>query len=175
MKILANEGQLVRATSMTWQQHLKSAIRDAETLRKALRLPAALGDLAGIETSFATFVPLPFLDRIEPENKNDPLLRQVLPTIAEGHPSPQSSADPNQESQSFVAPGVLQKYPGRVLLVAAKSCAVNCRYCFRRAFPYDEGPTSRSEWSASLASIAVDASVEEVILSGGDPLKRPAS
>jgi EF-P beta-lysylation protein EpmB len=69
-----------------------------------------------------------------------------------------------------MAPGVLQKYPGRVLLIAAKSCAVNCRYCFRRAFPYEDGPTSRDEWSESLAAISADPSIEEVILSGGDPL-----
>jgi EF-P beta-lysylation protein EpmB len=69
-----------------------------------------------------------------------------------------------------MAPGVLQKYSGRVLLIAAKSCAVNCRYCFRRAFPYEAGPTSRREWSESLAAISADRSIEEVILSGGDPL-----
>ena len=170
MEILAKEAGFVRATSGTWQQQLKTAIRDAESLRKALGLPPAMGDLVAIEKSFGTFVPLPFLERIEPENANDPLLRQVLPTIAEGISSPQSLSDPNFERQSVMAPGVLQKYPGRVLLIAAKSCAVNCRYCFRRAFPYEAGPTSRDEWSESLAAIAADPSIEEVILSGGDPL-----
>jgi EF-P beta-lysylation protein EpmB len=68
------------------------------------------------------------------------------------------------------APGLLQKYAGRVLLMAAGSCAVNCRYCFRRHYPYSEEPKRLDDWEPALVAIEQDPSIHEVILSGGDPL-----
>ncbi len=170
MNSLANHPDFVAVTTMTWQQHVKAAIRSAAHLRRLLDLPA--GDPAELsgERQFATFAPLPFVARMRPRDECDPLLRQVIPIPEEGQSAAGYSEDPNRESHFVAAPGVLQKYPGRILLIAAKTCAVNCRYCFRRAFPYEAAPTSLAEWNEALDVLNHDASIHEVILSGGEPL-----
>jgi EF-P beta-lysylation protein EpmB len=99
---------------------------------------------------------------------DDPLLRQVLPVEAETAEQPGFIADPLGERAALTAPGLLQKYRGRALLIATPACAVHCRYCFRREFPYDEQDGPR--WQEALARIERDPGIEEVILSGGDPL-----
>lgn len=170
MNSLTNHPDFVAVTTMTWQQHVKAAVRSAADLRRILDLPTHhQTDLAG-ERQFATFAPLPFVARMRPRDESDPLLRQVLPTHEESQLAAGYSDDPNRESHCVAAPGILQKYPGRMLLIAAKTCAVNCRYCFRRAFPYQSAPTSLDEWSKALAALENDPSIHEVILSGGEPL-----
>jgi EF-P beta-lysylation protein EpmB len=101
---------------------------------------------------------------------NDPLLRQVLPVSAELATSEHFGADPLNEHAAMMAPGLLQKYSGRALLITTGACAVHCRYCFRREFPYEEMVGEGARWSEALAVITGDESIEEVILSGGDPL-----
>ncbi len=83
---------------------------------------------------------------------------------------PASSLDPVDDDAAARQPGLLQKYHGRVLLIATGTCAVHCRYCFRRHFSYDEAPRSLADWEPALDEIAADTSLHEVILSGGDPL-----
>ena len=100
----------------------------------------------------------------------DPLLLQVLPRPAEREHVPGFSADPLEENRSLAAPGLVQKYDGRALLLATGSCAINCRYCFRREFPYAESGATQAGIEAALATIATDTTIHEVILSGGDPL-----
>jgi EF-P beta-lysylation protein EpmB len=119
---------------------------------------------------FALLVPQSYLARIEAGNPDDPLLRQVLPLGAEEHLEPGFALDPLQEAQSHTAPGLLQKYQGRALMIAAGSCAIHCRYCFRRHFPYGEEPRRLDDWEAAFAAISADATLHEIILSGGDPL-----
>jgi len=118
--------------------------------------------------AFRLRVPRSFASRIRRGDPNDPLLRQVLPTQAELAEAPGFTADPLGERLSVQAPGLLQKYQGRALLITTSACAVHCRYCFRREFPYEDRDSAR--WSAALDAIARDDSIEEVILSGGDPL-----
>jgi EF-P beta-lysylation protein EpmB len=101
---------------------------------------------------------------------NDPLLRQVLASASELLEAPGYSADPLQESGAMRASGLLQKYAHRVLLITTGACAVHCRYCFRREFPYAGSQGDGARWRSALATIAADSSIEEVILSGGDPL-----
>lgn len=101
---------------------------------------------------------------------NDPLLRQVLPVGQELVEAAGFTADPVDDAAAKLVPGLLQKYAGRVLLVTTGACAVHCRYCFRRHYPYDESPKSLVDWEPALAAIAADDTIEEVILSGGDPL-----
>jgi len=103
----------------------------------------------------------------------DPLLRQVLPLADELAPQPGFTADPLHESACGAAPGLLAKYRGRALLVATGACAVHCRYCFRRHFPYDGLPRGARWWEPALAAIAADPGCHELILSGGDPLTLP--
>ena len=104
---------------------------------------------------------------------NDPLLRQVLPLGDEDSPAPGFTADPVGELALAPTAGVLHKYRGRALLVATGACAVHCRYCFRRHFPYGDIGGSVADWQAAVELIASDPEISEVILSGGDPLTLP--
>ena len=100
----------------------------------------------------------------------DPLLLQILPRGEEYSAAPGYTVDPLAEQAAGLTPGLLQKYPGRALLIAAPACAVHCRYCFRRHYPYEQAASHPNAWSDSLAQLAADPSISEVILSGGDPL-----
>jgi EF-P beta-lysylation protein EpmB len=110
---------------------------------------------------------------MRPGDPHDPLLRQVLPVAEEEQPVPGFTMDPVCEAGATLLPGVLQKYPGRVLLVTTPACAVNCRYCFRRHFPYGEGSPVGPSWAQAAAAIARDPTIDEILLSGGDPLMIP--
>ncbi len=148
---------------------MAEAVTDPVELLRSLRLPLSLADgRAG--RSFPLRVPHGFIRRMEQGNPLDPLLLQVLPRALENHPAEGFRVDPVGDLASMVAPGVIHKYRGRVLLVASGVCALHCRYCFRRHFSYAEANPRRGEWKAALAYIGADSSIEEVILSGGDPL-----
>jgi L-lysine 2,3-aminomutase len=156
----------------TWQRDLARAITKPGELLDALGLDSSLlaGALAANE-SFALRVTPSFLARMRPGDANDPLLRQVLPLVDELEDQPGYEADPLHERTATRAPGLLQKYSGRALLITTAACAIHCRYCFRREFPYsDQAGDESGRWSAALAAIAADFDIEEVILSGGDPL-----
>lgn len=111
-----------------------------------------------------------YLRRIQPGNLHDPLLRQALPLDEELQDREGFSADPLQEESSNPVPGLLHKYHGRVLLTVTGSCAIHCRYCFRRHFPYEDNNAGRPGWPKIIEYINADPSIAEVILSGGDPL-----
>src|SRR5690606_33944219 len=98
------------------------------------------------------------------------LLLQVLPQAAELVATPGYTVDPLGENAANKHSGLLHKYEGRVLLIATQSCAIHCRYCFRRHFPYADNRPGRAQWQQTIDYIAADASISEVILSGGDPL-----
>ncbi|WP_041521616.1 EF-P beta-lysylation protein EpmB [Gilvimarinus agarilyticus] len=158
----------------TWQEALKNVIRTPEELFSLLKLDPALlpaAHLAG--NDFALRVPRSFVRRMEPGNIDDPLLRQVLPIGDELLAVPGYSHDPLAEKTTNPHPGLVHKYQGRVLLVVTGSCAINCRYCFRRHFPYADNRPSRAQWQQALDYIRADSSIHEVIFSGGDPLNAP--
>nr|NIL97140.1 EF-P beta-lysylation protein EpmB [Planctomycetales bacterium]NIM08734.1 EF-P beta-lysylation protein EpmB [Planctomycetales bacterium]NIN08204.1 EF-P beta-lysylation protein EpmB [Planctomycetales bacterium]NIN77332.1 EF-P beta-lysylation protein EpmB [Planctomycetales bacterium]NIO34516.1 EF-P beta-lysylation protein EpmB [Planctomycetales bacterium] len=119
---------------------------------------------------FPLFAPWEYLQRIQPGDPHDPLLRQILPMDREQDHTPGYTRDPVGDRPAQLAPGLLQKYQSRVLLVTTGACAVHCRYCFRREYPYAETPRSLAAWQPALAQIAGDPAIDEVILSGGDPL-----
>lgn len=147
------------------------AVRDLAELYLRLGLPAETAHMGvGGAGDFPLLVPPSFLARIRPGDPNDPLLRQVLPVVEEADVVPGFTADPVGDGDAKLASGVLQKYHGRALLITTGSCAVHCRYCFRRHFPYEEAPHSSAAWDAALALVAEDVTITEVILSGGDPL-----
>lgn len=155
----------------SWKRALAEAVRDPDELLRLLRLPDSLRERARRAAErFGLLVPRGFLERMRPGDGSDPLLRQVLPLDAELEERPGFVPDPLGEAQAAVAPGVLRKYAGRALLVLTGACAVNCRYCFRREFPYEEVPTGAEAWSLALGALAGDDSLKEIILSGGDPL-----
>lgn len=156
----------------TWQRLLADAIRDPAELCRTLELPASLASSAAA-AQFPLLVPRGFAALMEKGNPRDPLLRQVLPIGEELEVIPGFVADPLQESGCSPAQGLLHKYHGRALLICTSACAVHCRYCFRRHYPYDEVPRGRLWWSEALGYFAADATLRELILSGGDPLTLP--
>ena len=150
---------------------MKDAVRDPEELCRLLDLPTEFASAAKESArQFRLFVPRGFLSRMQPGDPADPLLRQVLPLAEETIEVPGFSVDPVRDDLAERQPGLLHKYDGRVLLVTTGTCAIHCRYCFRRHFPYDEAPRSLADWQPAIDEIASDESVHEVILSGGDPL-----
>lgn len=157
--------------SATWQQALADAVSDPAELLALLDLPATLlpGTRGGAR-QFPLRVPRGYVARMRPGDPDDPLLRQVLPWHENLSPTPGFVTDPVGDLEAMPVPGLLHKYHGRVLLVATGACAIHCRYCFRRHFPYAEAHAAPQQWQAALAYIRDDSSIEEVILSGGDPL-----
>ncbi|RMD78922.1 MAG: EF-P beta-lysylation protein EpmB [Gammaproteobacteria bacterium] len=160
-----------RPARPAWREELRRAVRDPAELLRLLGLPLGLlPELragAAAAGGFPLRVPRPYLARMRRGDPADPLLRQVLPSASEGRPVPGFAADPLEEARAQPLPGLLRKYRGRALLVLTGACAVHCRYCFRRHFPYGERAL---DLEAALAALARDSELEEVILSGGDPL-----
>ncbi|TWT46487.1 EF-P beta-lysylation protein EpmB [Botrimarina hoheduenensis] len=152
-----------------WQTDLRHAIRDPAELYRHLELPAPLPRAANL-SHFPLIAPLPFVGRIRPGDPHDPLLKQIWPDEAEAAWVPGFGTDPVGDSAATRVPGLLQKYHGRALLIAARACAIHCRYCFRREFPYQDQPAGRLGWEEPLEQLRNDPSLSEVILSGGDPL-----
>ncbi len=154
-----------------WQRELAAAIRTPEALCAALDLDPALAAAAhAAGDTFPLLVPRGFLARMKKGDPHDPLLLQALPQPREQDVAAGFSADPLHETAALAAPGLIHKYAGRCLLLLTGGCAINCRYCFRREFPYAESGATAAGIEAGLAAIAADPSLHEVILSGGDPL-----
>jgi EF-P beta-lysylation protein EpmB len=153
-----------------WQQAWRDAVRDPRELLALLGLEGRVPVSDAAAEAFALRVPRGFVSRMRPGDPHDPLLRQVLPLDEELRPVAGFDLDAVGDAAAGAGRGVLRKYQGRALLVATGSCAVNCRYCFRRHFPYAEQSAAASGWQAALGTIAADDSLHEVILSGGDPL-----
>lgn len=154
-----------------WQHELAQAVTDPAELLRILEIDLILPTLVGTAApSFPLRVPHGFVARMRKGDLNDPLLRQVLPLAAEYAFTPGFVSDPVGDQEAQAAPGVLHKYQGRALLIVTGACAVHCRYCFRREFPYTELRASADCWQPALHYIAHDTSIREVILSGGDPL-----
>jgi len=122
------------------------------------------------EQSFRFLVPLAFAERMRKGDPTDPLLLQVLPQANELIQYPEYSTDPLQEHEVVVAPGLLKKYQKRMLIVTTSACAINCRYCFRRHFPYQEAGLDWKQLENNLTHIQNNLDISEIILSGGDPL-----
>ena len=158
-------------TPDSWRQSLADAVRDPAELIELLHLPTSLIEPARrVAEQFPLIVPHSFLDRMTPGDVSDPLLRQILPLDAELSAGEGFAPDPVGDGAARIAPGLLHKYEGRALLIAAGACAVHCRYCFRRHYAYNEEPRRLEDWEPALVALQEDTSITEVILSGGDPL-----
>ena len=153
----------------SWQGAMKRAVRSGRELCARLQLPLELVT-SQAEHDFPVFAPLEYVNRMQSGNPGDPLLRQVLAVQEELQDVDGSLLDAVGDHAAQRLPGLLQKYAGRALLITTGACAVHCRYCFRRHYPYHTVPVGKAGWEPALAELAADASLEEVILSGGDPL-----
>ena len=154
-----------------WHQSLAVAIREPVELLRELQLNEFANRFSERAAGqFPLMVPRSFLARMTPGDPDDPLLRQVLPLDDELQPVAGFVADAVSDASFRTAPGLLHKYQGRALMIAAGSCAVNCRYCFRRHYPYGDEPRRLDEWEPALDQLRNDSSISELLLSGGDPL-----
>lgn len=157
-----------------WQEELRDAVTRPAELWALLELDPALLPAATFSAqSFRLKVPRGFVAQMRRGDLRDPLLLQVMPAAAEQQIEPGYTTDPVGDLDVMPTPGLLRKYQGRALLITSPACAVNCRYCFRRHFPYAEARDLEPQFQAALTAIAGDTSITEVILSGGDPLLLP--
>lgn len=164
--------EIVRPISVpTWQKALNEAISQPEELFDYLQLdPHYLAGAKQANELFHLRVPKRFVDKMEPGNIYDPLLRQVLPLGEETEDHIGFTPDPLSEKRFNPLPGVLHKYHSRILVTLTGACAVNCRYCFRRHFPYTENVPGKKGREKIVEYVNERPYINEIILSGGDPL-----
>jgi EF-P beta-lysylation protein EpmB len=159
------------AAPARWQRLWRDAVRDPRELLALVGLPALAGRVSeAAAAQFPLRVPRGFVARMRPGDPADPLLRQVLPLDDEDRIVPGFVLDAVGDRDARGGTGIVHKYEGRALLVATGSCAIHCRYCFRRHFPYGEETAAAGQWREALAYLAADPGLSEVLLSGGDPL-----
>jgi len=154
----------------SWQAALSEAMREPRELLEHLNLPLSLLNQSQVTPGFPLRVTHSFVQRMQPGNSQDPLLRQVLPLEKGNINTGWGSLDPVGDHNAMQGPGLLHKYEGRVLLVSTAACAIHCQYCFRQHFPYQQANPLGTQWPATLAYLSSNHDIHEVILSGGDPL-----
>lgn len=154
-----------------WLIEIKNAIKSIDSLAQALQLDkGTLLKGQDAHQSFPLMVPRPYLKRIEKGNLKDPLLLQILPLEKEMQQVQGYVKDPLAEKEHNPKKALVHKYSSRILVITSGSCAINCRYCFRRHFPYADNHLKTSEWSSLISYIQAHPQINEVIFSGGDPL-----
>ncbi len=168
--ITASPSARLSTLAPNWRELWRDAITDPAELLHAVGLGDRTDLLPPDDAGFALRVPRGFVGRMHRGDPRDPLLLQVLPQPSEHDLGEGYSADAVGDMSARAGHGVLHKYHGRALLIASGSCAINCRYCFRRHFPYSEEIAAASQWRGALAQLRADPSIHELILSGGDPL-----
>ncbi|PWQ96304.1 EF-P beta-lysylation protein EpmB [Leucothrix arctica] len=160
-----------KVSATAWKKEMANMLREPEELCELLNISGV--DKEQLKAACELFplrIPRPYLSRIKAGDLNDPLLLQALPQKAELLITEGYVSDPLEEAKFTPVPGLLHKYHGRVLIVLNGSCAIHCRYCFRRHFPYQEHQIGAENWQQILDYISADDSIQEVIFSGGDPL-----
>lgn len=156
---------------VSWQTQLAQAIKEPEVLLSRLGIQQQLPPLdPTLLAQFPLKVTHSYLSKMQYGNPDDPLLRQVFPLIDESYAVSGFTFDPVGDKQAIRQAGLLQKYQGRALLLLTGACAIHCRYCFRRHFSYADSNPIAQQWSATIAALQQDSSINEVIFSGGDPL-----
>lgn len=160
--------------SLSWQEQIAQAIRCPNELLDYIGLQASgIGYSEQAIQQFPLRVPYAYADRIKRQDPDDPLLRQIFPYLAEEENNHHYINDPLSEAQIQPIPGLLHKYKNRVLVITTGACAIHCRYCFRRHFPYQDASALGDHWQQTLDYIQQHQNIDEVILSGGDPLSLP--
>ena len=160
-----------RNPAASWKKELSRATCSASDLLEQLGLEAH-SRLIEHQPDFRCLVTESYIKKIRAGDINDPLLRQVLPLVEENNPETQQAGryDPVGDINAIASPGLLHKYHGRALLISTGACAIHCRYCFRRHYPYQQSSCSSSALDEALNYLESHPEIDEVILSGGDPL-----
>ncbi len=160
-----------RVQASAWQKALADGFSDVSTLLEYLQIEAsAVTDHTLASQQFALRVPQGFAELMRKGDPQDPLLLQILPTANEMDPAAGFNSDPVGDHKAEQSPGLLRKYHGRILIITTGACAVHCRYCFRRHYPYTRATATASQWCQVMEYLRSSPAIEEVILSGGDPL-----
>ena len=159
------------AIGSAWKKELANAITNPAILLQKLGLESYLPEIDKHAT-FKCLVTQSFIDKMEVGNIDDPLLRQVLPLDEENNSRTQQlgTDDPVGDISAMTSPGLLHKYHGRALLISTGACAIHCRYCFRRHYPYQQASCANSSISETIRYLRQHPEIDEIILSGGDPL-----
>ena len=152
----------------SWQKDLAEGFSDIHKLCQYLEISTPTKLLSS--SKFPLRVPREFVERMEKGNINDPLLKQIIPTENESIITPGFNTDPVGDINAITETGVIHKYHGRVLFITTGGCAINCRYCFRKDFPYTDFQLSTQKLNQAIQYIRNNKDISEVILSGGDPL-----
>lgn len=153
-----------------WQEQLATAVRSVDELLQLLQIDPAVEKIRPMQSDFPLRVPRGFIQRMVKGDSRDPLLLQVLPVAQEANDATGFTPDPLDELDAMPVPGLLHKYQGRALLTTTGACAIHCRYCFRRHFPYSNANPVPGHWQAAIKYLAQRPDISELILSGGDPL-----
>ena len=153
------------------QQAVSAVINSAEALLDYLPAQGPADSISALaHEQFSFKAPRAYLDKIDRHNPDDPLLLQILPSRLEEVITDGYVQDPVGDLDALKVPGLLHKYHGRVLFVVTSACAIHCRYCFRRHYPYGDASLGNTNWEPAFDYIRQHDSIREVILSGGDPL-----
>lgn len=155
------------ASRKDWTDQLRDGFRHPARLAEHLGIPLEALPPLSDRSAFPLLVPRAFAERMERGNPLDPLLLQVWPDHAELEPAADEKTDPVGDGPAVRTPGLLQKYRSRALVVTTGACAIHCRYCFRQEFPYNQ---STSDWEPRFSYLRNHPEIDEVVLSGGDPL-----
>ena len=153
-----------------WQEQLTAAARSVEELLQLLEIDPAKAKVQPLQNEFPLRVPRCFIQRMSKGDCRDPLLLQVLPVLQETTEVTGFTADPLDEQHAMPIPGLLHKYRNRALLTMTGACAIHCRYCFRRHFPYADANPVAGHWQPAINYLIQHPNITELILSGGDPL-----
>ena len=153
-----------------WQEQLSRAVKSVDELLQLLQIDPELAKIRPLQNEFPLRVPHGFIRRMASGDSRDPLLLQVLPLALEAEEVAGFRRDPLDEVDTMPTPGLLHKYKGRALLTMTGACAIHCRYCFRRHFPYTDANPVTGHWQPAISYLAQHTDITELILSGGDPL-----
>ena len=148
-------------------------LRQIEDLALAgLVTPDRVAALAPVAAQYAVAITPAMIDLIDPNDPADPIGRQFLPQMAELDTRPEESADPVGDETHSPVPGIVHRYPDRALLKVTHTCAVYCRFCFRREMvgPEGNGSLTPDQLEVAMAYLADHPEIWEVIVTGGDPL-----
>ena len=168
MHVLPLSDNTASASKNDWKKQLAEAVSSPAELLNELELGHLLDKITDFDPEFRLRVPRAYLEKIQKGDANDPLLLQILPTLVEQAKT--GNIDPVGDLEAMPSSGLLHKYHGRALIISTAACAIHCRYCFRRHFPYSDAQALSSQWPKTLAYLRQHEDIHEVILSGGDPL-----